>query len=96
MNTTLQFRGPAEGSNIANDALAVATLMGRPADPMELAANLAKGQLDGKLIPVNWMAATTKVMPGGGLAPTGDETAKYVYRGADMFGIDPNAPKAGA
>lgn len=47
------------------------------------------------IIPVNILAAANALkvkvaMPGGGLAPKGDETVKYKYKGAEMFGITPS------
>lgn len=46
------------------------------------------------VIPVNILAAANALkvkvaMPGGGLAPKGDETVKYKYKGAEMFGVTP-------
>ena len=87
MSPTLDFRTSAEGQ-VPESARATAVLMGKPATADHLAESIARALEDGNARPVNWMTASVRATPGGGLEPKGDETQKYNYRGESMFGLD--------
>lgn len=65
MSPALNFKTSAEGGNIPTEGNATAVVMGKAADALEMAGQIAKALLDGKATPVNWMNATQKVAPGG-------------------------------
>lgn len=91
--STLNFKGAALGEVPQIATTDAVVVMGKhlgTAAVNDVAANIGTATAEGTARPVNWLTATVRAQPGGGLAPRGDETAKYVYRGGEMFGVVEN------
>lgn len=87
MTPQLEFGSAVEGKVPESATVTSAVVMGKDIDVMELAQGLGQFVADGTARPVNLVAASTIAAPSGGLAPKGNETTPYTYRGGEMFGV---------
>lgn len=82
MSPTLDFRSSAEGA-IPEFANATATVMGKKGlDPVEVATQLKDAADAGKVSPMNMIAATKRIAPGG---RSPDEIDPKLLEGAEPF-----------
>ncbi len=85
------FSTAAQGQLPEQAAVASVVVMGKDMGhnaALEIAETLfQRATEDGVARPINALAANKVVTPGGGLAPKGNETDIYKYKGGEMFGI---------